>query len=102
MASHRSSSSARRDSADGARAQLTSSLLVLPIHRHPDAVVAVSVATQVVTQISTGKLLCRPRRRQSLGAMCVASLHAIRPGIVSMTDHPQPVHKASKSLDMQR
>jgi len=75
---------------------------VLPTRRHPDAVVAIPAATQVVTQISTGKLLCRLRRRQSLGAMCVASLDAIRPGIVSMLDHPHPVHKASESLDLLR
>jgi len=59
MASHRSSSRTRRDSADGARAQLTNSLLVLPIRRHPDAVVAMFAATHVVTRISTGKLLAR-------------------------------------------
>jgi len=57
MASHRSSSRTRRNSADGAKAQLTSSLLVLPIRRHPDAVVAMFAATHVAIQISTRKLL---------------------------------------------
>ena len=41
MASHRSSSRTRRDSADGAEAQLISSLMVLLICRHLDAVIAV-------------------------------------------------------------
>ena len=100
MASHRSSSRTRQDSADGARAQLTSNLLVLPIRRHPDAVVAMFAATHVATRISTRKLLCRPRRRQSLGAMCVASLDAIRQGIVSMIDHPHLMHQVRKSLDL--
>jgi len=53
MASHRSSSRTRRDSADGAEAQLTNSLLVLLICRHLDAVIAMFVATHVATRIST-------------------------------------------------
>ena len=76
--------------------------MVLPIYRHPDAVVVMSVATPVVIQISTGKLLCRPRRHQLLGAMCVASLDAIHLGIVSTLGHPHPMHNASKSLDLPR
>jgi len=101
-ASHRSSSRTRRDSVDGAKAQLISSLMVLLICRHLDAVIAMFVATHVATRISTRKLLCRPRRRQSLGAMCVASLDATRLGIVSTLDHPHPMHQASKSLDLLR
>jgi len=81
---------------------LTNSLLVLPIRRHPDAVVAMFAATHVATRIYTRKLLCRPKCRQSLGAMCVASLDAIRPGIVSMIDHPYPMHQVRKSLDLLR
>ena len=101
MASH-SSSRIRRDSVDGAKAQLISSLMVLLICRHLVAVVAMFAATHVATRISTRKLLCRLRRRQSLGAMCVASLDAIRPGIVSVTDHPHPMHQVRKSLDLLR
>jgi len=102
MVSHRSSSRTRRDSADGAEAQLISSLMVLLICRHLDAVIAMFAATHVATRISTRKLLCRPRRRQSLGAMYVASLDAIRPGIASMIDHPHPMHQVRKSLDLLR